>query len=230
LSLKDERSNDVTPGAGDAPPAHLFALELGRLLRGHAGPRAARVLLVGVGSGRNVVPLLAAGLRVDAVECDPARARAAEARFAAQPRVCVVQASYAGPLPFPGVMHAAALSTHALLHGTPAGVAASLRAVADRLSAGAPFYATLGSQNDPRFGAGQRIGEETFAPLAGPERGAAHTYVSAAGARRLFATDFVVESLAEVSAGEHVGRWAHDEADAATIVHWFVRARKAGTN
>jgi hypothetical protein len=221
LSLKGERSGDVTPGASGVPSPHPFAIEIGERVLSPA-----RVLLLGVGSGRNVPPLLAAGLRVDAVESDPSRAAAAATRFAAESRVRVVRSRYEGPLPFAGG-HAAALSTHALLHGTRRTIAATVRAARDRLGAGAPFYATLGSQNDPRFGTGTRIDDDTFAPLTGAERGVAHTYVTAADARALFA-DFVVESLEEVAGGESVGRWAHDDADAATIVHWYVRARRAG--
>ena len=118
------------------------------------------------------------------------------------------------------------MSTHALLHGTLVEIAALVSTVAQRLVPGAPFYATLGSTNDPRFGCGRRIAAETFAPLVGDEIGVAHTYVDAAGARALFAGS-IVESLEECRAVSNVGRWAHAETDAATIVHWYVRARRA---
>ncbi|GAC1300583.1 MAG: hypothetical protein NVSMB19_07370 [Vulcanimicrobiaceae bacterium] len=224
MSRKDERTDDVTPGADEVPSAHPLALELSARSYGAAAPGDARVLLLGIGSGRNVPAFLAAGLRVDAIESDPQRAIVGATHFAAEPRVRVARARYRGPLPF-AVAYDAALSTHALLHGTPEQIAAGIRAAADRLTPGAPFYATLGSQRDPRFGTGERLGDQTFAPLAGPERGIAHTSVTAAGARALFA-DFVIDSLEEVAGGERIGRWAHDDAEAATIVHWYVRARR----
>jgi len=222
LSHKGERRDDVTPGGAEAPSAHPFAIELCERLQ----PRA-HVLLLGIGSGRNVPPLLAAGFGIDAVDSDPGRALASATCFAAQSSVRVACAPYAGPLPF-AHRYDAALSTHALLHGTLQAIAAAVNAVRDGLLAGAPFFATLGSKNDSRFGADERVDDETFVPLRGAERGIAHTYVGADGARALFA-DFVVESLEEVSGGTGVGRWAHDDADASTIVHWYVRARRAGS-
>jgi len=217
-----------TPGATPEPSAHVLAHELAaRITAERDATPFARILMLGIGSGRNLAPLLAAGLCIDVVEDDPERARAAATRFASEPRVRVARARYAGPYPFEG-RHAAALSTHALLHGDARAVAAALAAVRNRLGAGAPLYATLGSTRDPRFGAGRRIDDATFAPSNGAEAGVAHVYFDERGLRALLC-DFEVESLAEVAAAEHVGRWAHDSGDAAHIVHWFVRATARAT-
>ena len=185
-----------------------------------------RVLLIGVGSGRNVPVLLAAGARVDALEEDPGRAREASARFAAEARVRVVRARYGGPYPFAGG-HAAALSTHALQHGSLAGVGAAVAAIRSRLRPGGPFYLTLGSKRDPRFAAGRRLDADVSAPLEGAEAGVPHLYLDEAQVRTLLA-GFEIESASEGSAAETAGRWAHTAAEAQGLIHWFVRARRAG--
>jgi len=217
----NERSCDVTPGGREAPSPHPLARELAERLR--ESRVGCRVLLLGIGSGRNVAPLLDAGLRVDAIESDPARALAATTQFAGNGRVRVACAKAPDLIPFGGT-YDAALSTHALLHGTPQSIAATIGALCARLVAGAPFYATLGSKNDPRFGTGERLGAATFAPTNGDERGVAHTYFDARSARVLL-RDVSIDTLDEVGGGEHVGRWAHPTGSD-TIVHWFVRGHR----
>ncbi|MGP6157237.1 MAG: class I SAM-dependent methyltransferase [Vulcanimicrobiaceae bacterium] len=203
-------------------PAHPLAEALARELAAAAEP--GRVLLVGIGSGRNVPPLAAAGAFVDVVEEDPARAVAAATRFASTPRVRVARARYAGPYPF-SFGYDGALSTHALLHGNRPSVAAALAAVRNRLRTGAPLFATLGSSADPRCGTGRRIDAGVWAAFEGSEAGVPHLYLSEPDARELLA-GFEICSLLEGSAEESAGRWAHDEDEAARLVHWFVKARK----
>jgi len=200
---------------------HPLARELARGLE--AG---ARVLLLGVGSGRNVPPLLAADARVDVLEDDPVRARAAAERFAAEPRVRVTRARYAGPIPFAGGF-AAALSTHALQHGSLGSVTAAVAGVRSRLGPGARFLLTLGSKRDPRFASGRRIDANVAAPLDGSEAGVAHVYLDEPEVRALLA-GFEIESALEASAADTAGRWAHPGAEADGLVHWFVRARRPG--
>jgi len=210
-----------TPAAMPAPSAHVLARELAARITPAFAPND-RVLMLGIGRGRNVAPFARANVALDIVEADDGRAREAAATFASDPSVHVACATYAGPYPFPRG-HGAALSTHALLHADLPGVARALAAIARALRASAPFYATFGSTNDPRYGAGTCIDAATYAPPDGPEAGVAHVYFDE---RRLRAAlgAFAIESLEEVDAAEHVGRWAHDEQDAARIVHWFVRA------
>jgi SAM-dependent methyltransferase len=184
-----------------------------------------RVLVLGIGSGRNVPALVAAGGRVDAIEDDPERARAALVRHAASGAVRVARSRYAGPYPFAGT-YAGALSTHALLHGIPADVAAALASVRDRLAAGAPFFFTLGSKRDPRFGAGRSAGPDTYASETGSEAGVAHCYFDEPGVRALLA-GLTLEALEERDAATSAGTWAHEPHEAATLVHWFVRTRRA---
>src|SRR5579863_5306025 len=62
-----------------------------------------------------------------------------------------------------------ALSTHALLHGTSREVAALLREIGDRLSPGAPLFATFGSVRDSRFAAGRMVEPFVYAPEGGDE-------------------------------------------------------------
>jgi hypothetical protein len=183
-----------------------------------------RVLLLGVGSGRHIPPLLGAGLSVDVVEEDPARAAGAVKRWAATPRVRIARARYAGgPVPF-AFGFDGALATHALLHGDAARVAAALAAVGNRLRPGAPFNFTLGSTRDPRFERGKRIDAASWAPEDGDEAGVAHVYFDERGMRALLDSWDVIE-VEEREAGATAGAWAHPSG-AGGLVHWFVRARR----
>lgn len=179
-------------------------------------------MLLGIGSGRNVPPLARAGLDIRAVEDDRARAVEARERFATLAGVSVIYGAYDALAPSREPL-AGALSTHALLHGMPGPIVACVAAVARMLASGAPFYATVGSANDPRFGRGERLGATTFAATIGSERGVAHSYFDEAGVRALFGA-FAIESLEEVGGGENVGRWAHPGTEPLDIVHWYVRA------
>ena len=184
----------------------------------------ARVLLLGVGNGRNVTPFTDAGVRLDIVEQDPARAREAAERYAATGSVRVARARYVGPYPYASGF-TAALSTSALLHGSTDDVARAVAAVRARLAAGAPFFCTLGSTRDPRHGRGRRVAADTFAPDDGPEAGVLHAYFDDTGARAIFA-GFTLDDVREGSAADTAGRWTHAAAEAADIVHWFVRATR----
>ena len=214
--------DDVTPGAEAAPPPHPLALELAGLLGSTPG---ARLLLVGIGNGRNVAPFAAAGTHVDAIEDDPERARAAVERFAGTPRVRVVRTRYAGPYPLAGG-YAGALSTSALLHGTHGGIAAAVAAIRARLQPNGAFYATFGSTNDPRYGRGAQIDAATFAATTGDEAGIPHAFFDEAGVRALL-DGFTALELVEAEATETAGSWAHPTDSTTGIVHWFARARRA---
>jgi len=163
-----------------------------------------RVLLIGIGSGRHLATLAAAGLAVDALEAGAARAAA-------------------WPASFPSGFDAA-LATHALLHGRPVDIAETLAAVRARLRAGAPFHFTLGSRRDARYGRGTRLEEATWAPDDGDEAGVAHTYFDERGARALLASWDLI-ALEERDASATAGAWAHASGTGG-FVHWFVRARR----
>jgi len=182
-------------------------------------------LLVGVGNGRNVAPFADTGIRVDAVEADTERARAASLRFAGTPGIRVARVPYAGPFPFSGGF-AAALSTNALLHGAPADIARILAAIRSRLRPGGLCYATFGSTRDPRFGRGRRIDAATFAPESGAEVGVPHAYFDERRLRDVLG-GFTIDEAREASAAATAGAWAHAPEEAAGIVHWFVKARLA---
>jgi hypothetical protein len=203
-------------------PAHPLAQALAHELATREHP--ARVLILGIGSGRNIPPLAAIGAFVDVIEEEAGRAVTAAQRFAATPRVRLVRASYAGPYPF-SFGYDAALATHALLHGTRGHVAASLAAVRNRLRQGAPFYLTLGSAADPRCATGRRVDNGVWAAYDGPEAGVPHLYLTEPEVRRLL-SGFNILSLQESSAAESAGRWAHTAEEAASLVHWFVLAVK----
>lgn len=211
-----------TPRAESAPLPHPLARSLARAL---ANDPQARLLLVGVGNGRNVAPFADTGIRVDAVEADTERARAASLRFAGTPGIRVARVPYAGPFPFSGGF-AAALSTNALLHGAPADIARILAAIRSRLRPGGLCYATFGSTRDPRFGRGRRIDAATFAPESGAEVGVPHAYFDERRLRDVLG-GFTIDEAREASAAATAGAWAHAPEEAAGIVHWFVKARLA---
>jgi hypothetical protein len=182
-------------------------------------------LLLGGGSGRNIPPLLAARLRVDVLEEDSVRVQALRDRFSGEASVRVAHGSYAEP----NVLkqhYDAVLSTHALLHGSPAAITAMLHALKELLAPGAEMMFTLGSTHDPRFGVGQRIDARTWAPLQGSEIGVPHVYYDREEALALLRS-FGVISLRETRAREIVGSWAHEADRTPEIVHWFVHVKKS---
>jgi hypothetical protein len=211
----------VTPGEAAAPPPHRLARELAEFLASQLTPL---VLVLGYGSGRNVPALVDVGARLAVVDDDAGRASVAAARFAGEKLVSVTHAGYA-EFALPGGPFAGALSTHALLHGTPERIAAAIAHTAAHLAAGAPFFLTLGTKSDPRFGAGLSGGPDTYAATSGSEAGVPHAYFDDAGVRALL-RDFTIDALVESSAAETSGSWAHSAAEAETLRHWFVRARR----
>ena len=187
-------------------------------------PAGSRVLVVGVGSGRHIPPLLEASFHVDVVEEDAGRATTAAERFAGEPRVRVARAGYAGSMPF-ALDYDGAVSTHALLHGSPPTIAVSVAAIGHRMRPGALFHLTLGSIRDPRCGGGVMIDDATWAAESGPESGVPHAFFDENAARALL-SEWDILSLDERSAAETAGRWAHARAETATMIHWFARLKR----
>jgi SAM-dependent methyltransferase len=160
----------------------------------------ARVLEIGCGSGRNTDALHAAGFSVHTVSDETAAAFTAQAQG-----------------------FDAAISTHALLHGTPASIARTVQEIARSLSGGAAFYATFASKADARYGTGTRVAEDAYAPDEGAEQGVAHAYFHEAALRELVSRYFVIEAIEEHRVDDVVGRWAHEERPSGSV-HWYVRA------
>lgn len=187
-----------SPDAENLRRGHPLAVELVARLQ----QPGARVLDVGAGSGRNSAALATAGFDVRSIpDAESASFDAPDASFAA------------------------AIGTHAFLHGTPASVAAMAARVARALKAGGFFYATFASKRDARFGTGTRIADDAFAPESGDEEGVAHAYFDETGVRRALAPHFDVDSITEEDVDAIVGRWAHAQQPTGSV-HWFVRARK----
>jgi SAM-dependent methyltransferase len=167
--------------------AHPLAMRLVEHLR---GGREIRILELACGAGRNTRVLREAGFDVVAID-DPTAASAT---------------------PFAGITggFAAALSTHGLLHGTPAIIAGHVSQIARLLAKNGMLYATFGSVRDARFGQGERIDASTFAPSDGDERGVAHGFFDRDQLVALLDRHFGIEALEEHDAGK---------------VHWFAVAR-----
>ncbi len=132
----------------------------------------------------------------------------------------------AAALTLPAGPFDAAVATHALLHGHAQQISELLRAIAQRLAANAPLYATFASLRDARYGAGERLAQRTFAPIAGDEAGVAHTFFAEDELRALLAPGFIVRSLVETNVDEVAGRWAHPTTPLSGAVHWFLEAER----
>lgn len=160
--------------------------------------RGAAVLVHGAGSGRNTSALERAGFTVRTLDD-------------AGPASC-----------------AAGLSTHALLHGTPATIAASLERIADVLEPSAPFYATFGSVDDARFGKGEELESFVYAAPEGDEEGVAHTFFDCARLAPLLEQHFTIEALDQRGVDAIAGSWAHERRPLRDAVHWFALLRNGG--
>ena len=180
---------------------HPLALALIERLRTQSN---AAILEIGTGSGRNATALAQAGFNVYATR-DYHELPSNDARFRA------------------------ALSTHALLHGTAGQIAGGLHAIAERLHSRAPLFATFGSTNDARFGAGTRIDTYTFSSTEGDERGVAHTFFDERRLRSLLENDYEIESIQEHCVDDIVGVWAHAKQPLRKTTHWFIVASKQAT-
>lgn len=163
-----------------------------------------RVLDFACGAGRNTRALREAGFSVVAIDDRTA----------------------ASPAPLAGIADgfAAALSTHGLLHGTPATIADRVSQIARILAKNGSLYATFGSVRDARFGQGERIGDSTFAPAEGDERGVAHAFFDRDRLYAMLDPYFSIKTLKERDADETAGAWAHRERPLSGAVHWFAIA------
>ena len=186
--------NESSADDGKLRRAHPLAISLIARLR--TVPHA-RILEIGSGSGRNTEALEAAGFEVAAI-ADGAQ------------------------VPTHDKHYDGALSTHALLHGTPATVAATLDSVARTLKRGAPLHATFASTRDARFGKGVRISNHVYATEDGDEANVPHVYFTNEELRSLLESRFTVESIQETAADEIIGQWAHAK-PLHGVMHWFVR-------
>jgi hypothetical protein len=181
---------------------HPLAVELIERLGAHSGKR---VLEFGSGRGRNTAALREGGLLVEALADD---------RLIPPPEL--------SPEAFDG-----ALSTHGFLHGTRDAIAELVEHAACALKPGAPVLATFASTRDARFGQGNLIAEDTYAPASGDERGVPHVYYREPALRKMLERYFVIEGLEEVAVDAIVGHWAHAQTPTGAV-HWFARLRKPG--
>jgi hypothetical protein len=181
--------------------AHPLSYQVIEILkaRGVTGP----VLEVAGGSGRNTRALRAAGLVVVATRDDEPYTQ------------------------LPGVRgeYVAALSTHGYLHGSVAKLRAGLAELRRVLADGAAIAITLGCITDARFGFGEALDDNTFAPGDGEEIGIPHAYFDRDGVGELMRGLFTIASLEEMNVDEIVDPSAHLEP--AGMRHWFVLASKA---
>ena len=122
--------------------------------------------------------------------------------------------------------HCAALTTHALLHGSEAEIANLCERLAEVLEAGGSLFATFGSTDDARYGLGIAHGAHSFAASEGDEIGVTHTFFDEPRLRALLEGNFEIESLRRCPVDDVVGAWAHQGEPLRGGVHWFVIARR----
>jgi hypothetical protein len=178
--------------------AHPLVLVLAEMLHERRG---ARVLEFGSGSGRNTRALHALGFDLVSIpdgEKPPRRSA-----------------------PF-----AAAIATHALLHGRIVEITEHLDALADALETGGLFVATFASVRDARFGTGTPVEPFVFAPTEGDETGVPHAFFDRERLHEILAPRFEIETMDEYSVDRIAGRWAHRTTRLRGAVHWFVVARR----
>jgi len=173
-----------------------------RLIARVRDPAGIRILEIGTGSGRNAAALAAAGLAF----------------------VSIGEFAPIAPLAGAGTF-AAALATHALLHGTPDAIRLRLLEIARVLEPGGVLYATFGSTRDARFGRGTRIDASTYAPADGDEAGVAHAFFDEPRLRAMLGEAYASAAIEEVAVDEIAGKWAHANAPLRDAMHWFVEAR-----
>lgn len=192
------------PPASPSEPGFRAPHPLAERLIAHVrGRDAIRVLEVGTGSGRNAAALAAAGLAF----------------------VSIGEFAPIGPLQGAGSF-AAALATHALLHGTPETIGLRLREIARVVEPGGRLYATFGSTRDVRFRRGTRIDDATYAPVDGDEAGIAHAFFDEGRLRSLLSEAYTIVRIEEVDVDEIAGKWAHTTTPLRNAVHWFVEASR----
>jgi len=187
------------PAAGTFQSAHPLAQLLYESVPKGSGP----VVVVGDGRGRNSRALTEAGLTVVGIPDETPYTQ----------------------LAFPARHFAGALSTHAYLHGIASKIRVGIAELARVLQAGAPAFLTFGSIHDVRYGFGDALDAQTFAPGDGPEQGVPHAYFDRDGMLEVL-RPFTIVSLEEVQVDEIVGKWAHLEDEPAGKVHWFAAVRK----
>jgi hypothetical protein len=187
-------------------PSAQGAHPLARVLLAFAADRPLEgpVIEVGSGSGRNARALVDAGVQVVSVPDE---------------------VSYT-QLPGTHDMYAAALSTHAYLHGTTAKLRSGFGELRRVLRPGAPIFVTLASLRDARYGLGIPFDERSFAPGDGDEAGIPHAYFDRDGVNEILHGFFVVDQAEEADVDAIVGRWAHSDDAVTGRVHWFVRAHR----
>jgi len=192
------------PPASPSGPGFRAPHPLAERLVARARNRAGiRVLEVGTGSGRNATALATAGIAF----------------------VSIGASASIRPLE-PAGSFAAALATHALLHGTPATIRLRLLEIARVLEPGGLLYATFGSTRDARFGRGERIDAGTYAPADGDEAGVPHAFFDEPRLRALLGEAFAISVMEEVGVDDIAGKWAHANAPLRDAVHWFVEASR----
>lgn len=186
--------------AGTFQNAHPLAKRLYERVAAGAGP----IVVIGDGHGRNSRALKEAGLSVVAIPDETPYTQIA----------------------YPPRHFAGALSTHAYLHGTASKIRLGVAELARVLQTSAPAFLTFGSIQDVRYGFGEALDVQTFAPGDGPEQGVPHAYFDRDGILELL-RPLVIVSMDELNVDAIVGKWAHLEDEPPGKVHWFVEARKA---
>jgi SAM-dependent methyltransferase len=139
------------------------------------GPCAGkRVLDIGCGAGRNIVPLVAESMQVTGIDID--EQALAEARRRDGCHGAEFHTMSMTHLEFPSETFDGVLAVSVLNHGRTADVDAAFNEVRRVLVARGWFLVTMISTAHPTYGRGEPLEPDVFAPWDGPDAGMPHRF------------------------------------------------------
>ncbi|MFH1862570.1 MAG: class I SAM-dependent methyltransferase [bacterium] len=139
-------------------------------------PREARVLDLGCGAGRHLLPLAKANLRVTGSDIAPVGLQFARSWLASEQLSVDLVSAEMTALPLAGAVFDGVISINVLNHGRIADTQASVREVRRLLKRESPFFFVIIGREDVRCGEGEEIEPFTFIPRLGIEAGVPHHY------------------------------------------------------
>ncbi|MFN7922194.1 MAG: class I SAM-dependent methyltransferase [Bryobacteraceae bacterium] len=174
-----------------------------------------RVLDVGCGVGRHLIPLAAAGFHACGVDDAPSAIAACRVNLRSSALRATLHTGSLSDLRYPAGHFDAAIAFNSIIHGTGAQTAEALGRIRFLLRAGGRLFVTLPSQENRLFGKGDRIAPQIFLSPGlfgnlvngGGERGVPHCFAAR-------------EDIEALLAGFTVTDIRHEEVELASGTRW----------